>query len=78
MTSSTPDGLDLAALDRHLGAVGTACNWDLYMALAYFKSAIIAAGIDFRGRMGASDDTVDQVGEAVAPLIAAGLSGMKT
>jgi aminoglycoside phosphotransferase (APT) family kinase protein len=49
-----------------------------YMAPAYFKSAIIAAGIDFRGRMGASDDTVDQVGEAVAPLIAAGLSGMKS
>jgi hypothetical protein len=37
-----------------------------------------AAGIDFRGRMGGSDDTVDQVGEAVAPPIAAGLSRMKT
>ena len=47
-------------------------------ALAYFKSANIAAGIDFRSRMGGSDDTVDQVGEAVAPLIAAGLSRMKT
>ena len=51
---------------------------DFYLALAYFKSAIIAAGIDFRGRMGGSDDTVDQVGQAVAPLIAAGLSRMKT
>ena len=48
------------------------------MALAYFKSAIIAAGIDFRSRMGGSDDPVDQVGEATAPLIAAGLSRMKT
>jgi hypothetical protein len=28
--------------------------------------------------MGGSDDTVDQVGEAVAPPIAAGLSRMKT
>ena len=37
------------------------------MALVYFKSAIIAAGIDFRSRMGGSDDTVNQVGEAVAP-----------
>ena len=78
MTSSTPDGLDLAALDRHLGAVGTACNWDLYMALAYFKSAIIAAGIDFRRRMRGSDEDADLAGQAVAPLIAAGLSKMKT
>jgi aminoglycoside phosphotransferase (APT) family kinase protein len=52
-------------------------HWDFYLALAYFKSAIIAVGIDFRSRMG-SDDTVDQVGEATAPLIAAGLSRMKT
>ena len=53
-------------------------HWVFYVALAYFKSAIIAAaGIDFRSRMGGSDDTVDQVGEAVAPLIAAGLR-MKT
>jgi Predicted aminoglycoside phosphotransferase len=53
-------------------------HWDFYVALAYFKSAIIAAGIDFRSRMGGSDDTVDQVGEATAPPIAAGLSRMKT
>jgi aminoglycoside phosphotransferase (APT) family kinase protein len=53
-------------------------HWDFYLALAYVKSAIIAAGIDFRSRMGGSDDTVDQVGEAVAPLIGAGLSRMKT
>ena len=53
-------------------------HWDFYMALAYFKSAIIAVGIDFSSRMGGSDDTVDQVSEAVAPLIAAGLSRMKT
>ena len=53
-------------------------HWVFYLALAYFKSAIIAVGIDFRSRMGGSDDTVDQVGEATAPLIAAGLSRMKT
>jgi aminoglycoside phosphotransferase (APT) family kinase protein len=52
-------------------------HWDNVMALAYFKSTIIAAGIDFRSRMGGSDDTVDQVGEAVAPPIAAGFSRMK-
>ena len=27
-------------------------HWDFYMALAYFKLAIIAAGIQFRDRMG--------------------------
>ncbi|MDV3123900.1 phosphotransferase family protein [Mycobacterium sp. 21AC1] len=49
-------------------------HWDFYMALAYFKLAIIAAGIDFRRREGA--DGPDQVGEAVAPLIAAGLRAL--
>jgi aminoglycoside phosphotransferase (APT) family kinase protein len=53
-------------------------HWDFYMSLAYFKSAIIAAGIDFRRRMGGSDDDADRVGQEVAPLIAAGLSRMKT
>ena len=45
-------------------------NWDFYMALAYFKLAIIAAGIDFRAREGGA---ASRVGEAVAPLIAEGL-----
>ena len=52
-------------------------NWDFYMALGYFKVAIIAAGIAFRARMGggvaADTDAVDQ---AVAPLIAEGLSAL--
>lgn len=46
-------------------------NWDFYMALAYFKLAIIAAGIDFRAREGGEAPAA--VGEAVAPLIAEGL-----
>ncbi|MCK0176302.1 phosphotransferase family protein [Mycolicibacterium sp. F2034L] len=45
-------------------------HWEFYMGLAYFKLAIIAAGIAFRARMGGTEDNV---GEAVAPLIAAGL-----
>jgi len=53
-------------------------HWDIYMALAYFKSASIAAGIDFRRRMRGSDDDADLARQAVAPLIAAGLSGMTT
>ncbi len=39
-------------------------NWNFYMALAYFKLAIIAAGIDFRAREGGAPS---RVGEAVAP-----------
>jgi aminoglycoside phosphotransferase (APT) family kinase protein len=52
-------------------------NWDFYMALGYFKVAIIAAGIAFRARMGGgvADDT-DRVDEAVAPLIAEGLTAL--
>ena len=49
-------------------------NWDFYLALGYFKVAIIAAGIAFRARMGggvaADTDAVDQ---AVGPLVAEGL-----
>ncbi|AHC23110.1 MULTISPECIES: phosphotransferase family protein [Mycobacteriaceae] len=46
-------------------------NWDFYMALSYFKIAIIAAGIDFRARE--AGDTHGGVGAAVAPLLAEGL-----
>ncbi|MHA7649956.1 phosphotransferase family protein [Mycobacterium sp. ML4] len=52
-------------------------QWEFYLALAYFKLAIIAAGIDFRRRMAeqadeqeASDDATD----VVAPLISRGLA----
>ena len=30
-------------------------HWDFYMSLAYFKLAIIAAGIDYRARMSGSE-----------------------
>jgi aminoglycoside phosphotransferase (APT) family kinase protein len=50
-------------------------HWDFYMALAYFKLAIIAAGIDYRARMGSPGG--DNVGQGVAPLIAAGLSALR-
>lgn len=56
-------------------------HWNFYMALAYFKLAIIAAGIDFRRRMsgGADDvDASDRVGQTVAPLIARGLTELQT
>jgi aminoglycoside phosphotransferase (APT) family kinase protein len=49
-------------------------NWDFYLALGYFKVAIIAAGIAFRARMGGGvADDADAVDQAVAPLVAEGL-----
>ncbi|UXA13285.1 phosphotransferase family protein [Mycobacterium sp. SMC-8] len=49
-------------------------HWDFYMALAYFKLAIIGAGIAYRAREAGVVDDTDKVAEAVGPLIAAGLS----
>jgi len=53
-------------------------NWDFYMALGYFKVAIIAAGIAFRARMGGgvAADT-DKVDKAVGPLMTEGLKALK-
>ncbi|SOJ57917.1 hypothetical protein MSIMFB_05396 [Mycobacterium simulans] len=51
-------------------------HWEFYMALAYFKLAIIAAGIDFRRRMSLHADGKDDAYDApevVAPLISRGL-----
>ncbi|MGV0633663.1 phosphotransferase family protein [Mycolicibacillus trivialis] len=49
-------------------------HWSFYMGLAYFKLAIIAAGIDYRNRAAGEDEHgADRVGETVAPLIARGL-----
>lgn len=50
-------------------------HWEFYMALAYFKLAIIAAGIDFRRRMSdkAHRIAAEHTPEVVAPLIARGL-----
>jgi aminoglycoside phosphotransferase (APT) family kinase protein len=49
-------------------------HWDFYMALAYFKLAIIAAGIQFRDRMAGGSEYGEKLGEAVGPLIATGLT----
>lgn len=51
-------------------------QWEFYMALAYFKLAIIAAGIDFRRRMAEQadgQDSSDDATDVVAPLISRGL-----
>ncbi|OSC41413.1 phosphotransferase family protein [Mycobacterium decipiens] len=71
----TPD--DLA--DRYSLVSGLLLNnWEFYLALAYFKLAIIAAGIDFRRRMSERADRTDSPAEpasdVVAPLVARGLA----
>ena len=70
-----PSADDLAnSYARHSGSALE--HWDFYMALAYFKLAVIAAGIDYRNREGGKSDASDQVGRSVAPLIASGLSAL--
>jgi aminoglycoside phosphotransferase (APT) family kinase protein len=52
-------------------------HWEFYMALAYFKLAIIAAGIDFRRRMAEQAHGKGEASagpEVVAPLISRGLT----
>lgn len=51
-------------------------HWPFYMALAYFKLAIIAAGVDHRDRLAAGGESPHQVGQTVAPLIAAGIDAI--
>ena len=68
----TADGL----ADRYSLVSGwPLAHWEFYMALAYFKLAIIAAGIDFRRRLSEKADglTTDRTPEVVAPLISRGL-----
>ncbi|POX77320.1 phosphotransferase, partial [Mycobacterium kansasii] len=53
-------------------------HWEFYMALGYFKLAIIAAGIDFRRRMSeladGQADSGDDAPDVVSPLISRGLA----
>ena len=67
-----PSAEDLA--QRYSVASGQPlAHWDFYMALAYFKLGIIAAGIQFRDRMSGGSEYGDMVGAAVGPCIAMGL-----
>jgi len=52
--------------------------WSFYMALAYLKLAIIAAGIDFRRRSSGESAPAARPDDSVAPLIASGLRSLTT
>lgn len=68
---------DLAG--RYEKAAGTALeHWDFHLALAYFKLAVIAAGIAHRHRAGAtSGPGYDTAGDAVGEFLAAGLAVLR-
>ncbi|MGE5697864.1 MAG: phosphotransferase family protein [Candidatus Sericytochromatia bacterium] len=52
-------------------------HWPFYLALAYFKLAIIAAGVDYRDRLAAGGNEPDWTSEVVSPLVAAGLRAIR-
>ncbi|MFZ2526120.1 MAG: phosphotransferase family protein [Rhodococcus sp. (in: high G+C Gram-positive bacteria)] len=53
-------------------------HWDFYLALANFKLAVIAEGINHRWRVGATvGDGFDKAGDSVPAFVAAGLAALK-
>ncbi|MGK2880309.1 MAG: phosphotransferase family protein [Mycobacterium sp.] len=69
----SPDGL----AERYATQTGHALDhWDFYVALAYFKVAIIVAGIDHRRRLGSGSADAARAGGAVAPFLAEGLAAL--
>ncbi len=71
-----PDGNELAA--RYEQISGTDLdNWEFYLALGFYKLAVIAQGIDHRYRAGATQgDGFDEAGGAVPEFFAAGLRAL--
>lgn len=73
-----PSVEDLASLYEAHGSVRLE-HWEFHLALAYFKLAVIAQGIDHRFRAGATTgDGFDQAGRAVPELLAQGRTLMKS
>lgn len=67
-----PDAVGLATRYEAAGGVPLG-GWDFHLALAHFKLAVIAAGIDHRHRAGATQGLgLETAGLAVAPLLDAG------
>jgi aminoglycoside phosphotransferase (APT) family kinase protein len=66
-----PPPPELAAAYERVGGVALV-NWEFHMALAHFKIAVVAAGIDHRFRAGAeSVDGLNTAGQAVEPFLEA-------
>lgn len=72
-----PDVASLAGSYEESGGVELV-DFDAHLALAYFKTAVIAAGIDHRNR--AAEDSAEPgvtAGRAVEPLLEAGLAALR-
>lgn len=67
-----------ALIDRYVAATGRGLGvFSFYLGLAYFKIAVIAEGIHARHLQGLTrGEGFDRVGEATAPLAAAGLQAL--
>jgi aminoglycoside phosphotransferase (APT) family kinase protein len=71
----SPEGL--AAIYEEVGGVPL-MNWAFHLGLAYFKVAVIAAGIDHRSRMGSgSGPGFDSAGNAVESFLRAGITSIE-
>lgn len=71
-----PSVYELASLYELVSGT-TLVSWDFFLALAFYKLAVIAKGIDFRLRAGAAaSEGSERAGEAVPRLLAAGLEVM--
>lgn len=69
-----PDPDQVASAYEHAGGVPLV-DWERHLALGYFKLAVIAAGIDYRFRAGATNrEGFDTAAQAVEPLLEAGLA----
>lgn len=68
-----PSAPDLAGRYERLSGRSLS-EWDFYLALAYYKLAVIAEGIDYRYRLGGTTGAgFSTAGDAVPVLLAAGL-----
>jgi aminoglycoside phosphotransferase (APT) family kinase protein len=72
-----PDADGLRAIYERAGG-SELVDWPFHLALAHFKIAVIAAGIDHRRRAGSGEGAgFETAGEAVRPFLEAGLSAMR-
>ncbi|MFJ6263257.1 phosphotransferase family protein [Rhodococcus erythropolis] len=77
-TSSRLPSADEIAQRYTLASGRELSHWNFYLALANFKLAVIAEGINHRYRVGATvGDGFDKAGESVPEFIAAGLRALK-
>lgn len=72
-TSDRLPDIDALATSYESQSSVTLQHWEFHMALAYYKLAVIAQGIDHRFRAGATiGDGFDTAGDAVVELLTAG------